>query len=952
MSTEGPNGALSRRQAALALLASGLGFGLSACGRSDEEEIIPYVEKPERITPGVPLRFATTLPLNGYGRGVLAITYEGRPIKLEGNPEHPASQGATDVFAEAEVLSLYDPDRSRVVRQHGHVASWEAFVTMMLPRLRALEGRKGEGLSILTGNVTSPTLLRLIGSVRRRFSAMRWHVHEPIGEDNANAGARLAFGKALTALPRLDRAAVVLALDADPLGPGPDQIRNGREFLQRRTARRKGGAESFMRLYAVEPLMTQTGAKADHRLALSQARLRDMAIALAARLGAGVQAPDLPEKASRFLDAAVADLRSHPGEALVLTAEWQPPEVHALVHWINGQLRAPVDYIEPILPGADDAPAPLAPLLEDLRGGKVDTLLILGANPAYDAPSTFDVAGALRSTTAMTVHHGLHVDETAVLCRWHLPDSHSLEDWSDLRARDGTTSIVQPLIRPLYATRPAAWLFGLMQGNFDLTARDAVRATWQPKIATENFEDWWRQVLHDGVVAGSAAPRVRPPEPVLPQIALSPGGGQGSLTLALRPDPSVWDGRFANNAWLQECPKPLTKLVWGNAAYLAPEELRARRLRDGDVVHLRLGAHSVEAPVAAQNGMAPGVVALTLGYGRTHAGAIGDNLGANAYAIRRADALWYASGLMVEPTGRRTDLASTARIHKLEGEEHELLPVISLEEFRREAAQPPSPSQPPPSLYPDYEYNSYAWAMVIDSARCIGCNACVIACQAENNVPVVGPGEVIWGRDMHWLRVDVYEHGPESDPRPDFQPVPCMHCEQAPCEPVCPVAASVHDGEGLNAQVYNRCIGTRFCQANCPYKVRRFNFFGYANGEEYRNQGSEILTAQRNPQVTVRGRGVMEKCTYCVQRIAAARKAAEKENRGIREGEVVPACAAACPASAILFGDLNRPGSTASALRKEPQHYALLGELGTRPRTTYLKSVRNANPALGQEELP
>lgn len=950
MSTEDPAGAMTRRQAALALLASGLGFGLAACGRSEEEEIIPYVEKPEQVIPGVPLRFATTVSLNGYGRGVLAITYEGRPIKLEGNPEHPASQGATDVFTEATVLSLYDPDRSQAVRQDGRVTSWEAFVTMMLPRLRALEGRKGEGLAILTGNVTSPTLLRLISDTRQRFPAMKWHAHEPIGEDNANAGAKLAFGKPLTALPRIDRAAVVLALDADPLGVGPDQIRNGREFLQRRTARRQGGADSFMRLYAVESLMTLTGVKADHRLAVPPSLVRDLAIALAARLGAGVQAPDLPQDARRFLDAVVADLQLHPGEALVLTGEWQPPEVHALIHWINDRLQAPVEYIEPIGPTGNDAPLPLAPLLDDLRGGRVDTLLILGTNPAYDAPATLDVAEALRSTSALTIHHGLYVDETAMLCRWHLPDSHILEEWSDLRATDGTTSIVQPLIRPLYATRPAAWLFGLMQGNFDLAARDAVRATWQQKVAAEGFEGWWRQALHDGVVAGSAAPQVTPPAPNLPQLAPAPGEGQGGLTLALRPDPNVWDGRFANNAWLQECPKPLTKLVWGNAAYLAPEEMRARRLKDGDVVRLRLGAHSVEAPVAAQNGIAPGVVALTLGYGRSHAGAIGDGLGVNAYAIRQADALWYAPGLVLESTGKHTDLPTTARIHKLEGEEHELLPVISLEEFTHAASKPPSPSKPPPSLYPKQEYNSYAWAMVIDSARCIGCNACVVACQAENNVPVVGPGEVLWGRDMHWLRVDVYEHGPEIDPRPDFQPVPCMHCEQAPCEPVCPVAASVHDGEGLNAQVYNRCIGTRFCEANCPYKVRRFNFFGYADGEEYKNQGAEILTAQRNPQVTVRSRGVMEKCTYCVQRISAARKAAERENREIREGEVVTACAAACPTKAILFGDLNKPNSEVSALRQEPQHYALLGHLGTRPRTTYLKPVRNINPALGQEE--
>ncbi|MFT8244726.1 4Fe-4S dicluster domain-containing protein [Roseomonas sp. BN140053] len=984
---------LSRRQAALALLAAAA--TLSACDRPDEE-IVPYVEQPEQVVPGIPLRFATTLPLNGYGRGVLVTSFEGRPVKVEGNAAHPASGGATDVFAEAAVLSLYDPDRSRAVREGGRISSWEGFRTALRPHLRRLDATRGDGLRLLTGHVTSPTTLRLIAQLRARFPALRWHAHEPIGEENARAGAALAFGRPFAALPRLDRAAVALCLDADPLGPGPDQIRHARGFAARRQARRNGIAR-YSRLYAVEPAMTVTGAKADHRLAASPELVRRFAAALAARLEAGPAAPPaadtppgppgpgqpepeasgpaLPPAAQRFLEAVLADLLAHPGEALVLAGEWQPPEVHALAHRINARLGAPVEYREPV--GPAEPPEALDALVDDLRAGRVDTLVVLGGNPGHDAPAALDFAGALRASGAFAVHLGPYGDETAALCRWHLPESHPLEDWADLRATDGTVSLAQPLIRPLHNTRSVPWLIGVLLGSDEWTARDAVRDTWAATRPAAGFEGWWRRVLHDGVVPDSAAPLVAapalvppasmPPAPVLPApvpptptppgpVPAAPGSSAApavspageAMTLLLRPDASAWDGRFGNNAWLQECPRPLTRQVWGNAAQIAPEEARRLGLEDGEVVRLRLDDRSLEATLMLRPGTAPGVVVLPLGYGRRAAGAIGNGLGADAYALRRPEAPWIAAELVLERTGRRGELLRDRPEHRIEGEEHELFRTLRAAEFARRVADPPPEPERPPAFYASKESDTAAWAMVIDTSLCIGCNACVVACQSENNVPVVGPEEIARGRDMHWLRIDTYDPGPAEAPRPGFQPVPCMHCETAPCEPVCPVAASVHDAEGLNVQVYNRCIGTRFCQANCPYKVRHFNFRGYADGQEYANQGAPVLAAQRNPEVTVRARGVMEKCTYCTQRISAARRAAEREHRELREGEVNTACAAACPSRAIAFGDLRRDGSAVSAWRQEPGHYALLGHLGTRPRTTYLAEVRNPNPALDE----
>ncbi|WP_046868507.1 4Fe-4S dicluster domain-containing protein [Microvirga massiliensis] len=922
-------GRLTRREALQALAAS-VTLAATACSKPDQE-IVPYVRQPERIMPGEPLRFATTLPLAGYGRGVLAISVDGRPIKVEGNPLHPASLGATDVFAEATVLSLYDPDRSRTVRRDNAIVSWEMFLTALAPQLQQLRASGGEGLRLLTGRITSPTLLRQIDGLLRIFPNAVWHAYEPT-DDAGRTGSRIAFGRAFDGLPHLDRADTVLCLDADPLGPGPDQIRLSRGWIDRR----KSG--DLSRVYVLESTPTLTGTKADERRALHPHLIHNTAIAVANALGAGRGTPTLPPEIQAFIAACIDALRSSPRRALVLAGRTLSAEAHALVHWINRQLDAPIDLIEPVDVLFGREPGNLESLREELEGGRVGALVIMGTNPAYDAPA-LSLPNHI-GRVPFTIHLGSWFDETAALCHWHIPESHPLESWSDLRAVDGTASIVQPLIRPLYGTRTAHDLLDAMSGRSDASGYGLVRETWMA-TGLDDFDAFWRTALHDGVLAGSTSRPVMSSEPHVPQI--EPLSAPAGLNIVLQPDPCVWDGRFANNAWLQECPKPVTKQVWGNALGLSPADAVRFRLATGDIVAVEGPAGGTLVPVQISPRHPEGAASLTIGYGRLKAGAIGNGVGADSYHLRAGSADWIIGGVKLTKGSSTHEILTTQNYVQLDRAVADLFPMLTADALAR-GAELPQPS-PFPDFYRDYVYDGPAWAMVIDTAACFGCNACVLACQAENNVPVVGPEEIAQGRMMHWLRVDIYDRGTSEQPKPGFQPVPCMHCEKAPCEPVCPVGASVHDGEGLNVQVYNRCVGTRFCEANCPYKVRRFNFFGYADGQEYANLGAEPLKAQKNPEVTVRTRGVMEKCTYCIQRISRVRRMAERDGRSIADGEIVTACQAACPTRAITFGDLNAE-SQVRRLKRDARHYVLLGDLNTRPRTTYLADVRNPDPKL------
>jgi Fe-S-cluster-containing dehydrogenase component len=930
---------MMNRRAALKLFSSGVTLALASCGRP-AEEIVPYVEMPERLVPGIPLRFASVLSLSGYGRGVIVTSMEGRPIKIDGNPRHPASLGSTDVFAEASVLSLYDPERAKVVRKADQIMPWSAFEAALQGRMVQERTRQGFGLAILTGRVTSPTLVAQIGELRKSLPQMRWHRYEAADDDAARQGAQLAFNQYLTAIPRFADARVALMLDADPIGPGPEQIRFSRDVIDARKAR---SADECLRLYAIEPAWTLTGTLADHRLPLRPELIRNVALGLARAFGATVPDAPLPDEAQNFARVVAADLKSRMGKSLVLAGPRQPAEVHALCHWINGALHAPIDFIAAVDTVATGHVESLRALVDDIHAKKTQTLFIVDANPAYDGPADLNIGDTIASLP-FSAHLGLYDDETAARCTWQLPLSHPLESWSDLRAFDGTASIAQPLIRPLYDTRTAHQIIAFLGGTLTRSTRDLVRSAWRSHAGTGDFEGWWRQTLQDGVVPNTAAAKVAAPAPKLPHIAPAAATTKNAnnFTLVLSPDPSIWDGRMSNNAWLQECPKPFTKEVWGNSLHIAEADGKRLNLVDGDVVRLSAGSETIEAPVILRDRQAEGTIATTLGYGRTRAGAIGNAIGADLYRLRTSQAPWTITNVGLIRTDRTQDIVRTQHHFALEGEAKDLQPRVSLAQINSGHSLFASVDANPPTLYPPQDYDTYKWAMAIDTSACIGCNACVVACQAENNVPVVGPDQVAVGRDMHWLRIDDYV----VDDRPGFSPVPCMHCEHAPCEPVCPVAASIHDSEGLNVQVYNRCVGTRFCESNCPYKVRRFNFFGYADGQEYADLGADILKAVFNPNVTVRARGVMEKCTYCVQRISLARRDAEKENRSIRDGEVVTACQAACPTRAISFGDLNNPKASVRALRHEPHSYALLGDLGTRPRTTYLARVSNPNPEL------
>jgi Fe-S-cluster-containing dehydrogenase component/anaerobic selenocysteine-containing dehydrogenase len=931
-STEPAGNAVDRR-AMLKLFVSGASLALSSCG-PPHEQIVPYVNMPERLVPGIPLQFASALALAGYGRGVIVTSLEGRPVKIEGNPRHPASLGATDVYAEAAVLSLYDPDRSRAPNSAGRIQPWTVFEAALRRQIDQTNGGQGAGLALLTGRVTSPTLITQIAALRVKLPQMKWCRYEPTADDAADAGAMQAFGQPATALPRFADARVALMLDADPLGCGPAQIRFGHDIV---AARRSHIPEDSLRLYVVEPAWTLTGALADHRLPLHPDLIRNVAIAIARALGAALPEADLPQDAAQFAQAVADDLTARHGGALVLAGPRQGADIHALCHWINNELGAPVDFIAPVESGADGQQGSLRSFADELRAQRISTLIMIGVNPAYDAPGDLDFA-ELIGGASFSVHLGLHNDETAPRATWHLPMTHVLESWSDIRAFDGTASIIQPLIRPLYDTRTAHELLALLNGASSVSPYASVRDYWQGTKPSGDFEDWWRQSLQDGVVGNTAAAKMTMSPPSLPQVA--PADGQQSLTLTLAPDPSLFDGSMANNAWLQECPAPFTKQVWGNALHVADTDARAIGIVDGDIVRLSAGERAIETPVIVRPGQAPQTLAATLGRGRTRAGSIGSNIGFDVYPLLRADSPWAVAKVTIKATGKHQNLLLTQHHFTLEGEAEELQPRLTLSELAKGDLGLSRPGGEPPTLYPKAVHDTYEWAMVIDNSACIGCNACVIACQTENNVPIVGPDEIAEGRDMHWLRVDDYV----VDGRPGFSPVPCMHCEHAPCEPVCPVAASIHDSEGLNVQVYNRCIGTRFCQSNCPYKVRRFNFFGYADGEEYRGFRDPIVKAVFNPDVTVRSRGVMEKCTYCVQRISRARRAAEKEHRTVRDGEVITACQAACPTRAIAFGDLANQAARVNALRAEPHAYALLGHLGTRPRTTYLARLHNPNP--------
>lgn len=947
---------VSRRDTLKLMAASAALAGLTACTKLPTEKIVPYAQqRPENFVPGKPLFYATAMPLGGYATGLLVESHMGRPTKVEGNPNHPASLGAADVFAQASVLTLYDPDRAQVVIYNGRIGSWSTFLTSVEQYRADLLRRKGAGLRILTGTVTSPTLADQIKSLLAQFPQAKWHQYEPCSRDTAREGAKQAFGEYVNTVYHFDQADVVVSLDADFLCSGPGALRYAHDFSAKR---RVTGPQSAMnRLYVVESTPTSTGAMADHRLPLRASEVEAFARALAEGLGFKTGAAAAPARVpADWIPALVRDLEKHRGACIVMAGEQQPPIVHALAHAMNDVLASvgkTVTYTSPVEVNPVNQTASLRELVADIQAGQVDTLVILGVNPVYSAPVDLHFAEHLLRVRAR-IHLSLYDDETAELCHWHVPEAHYLEAWSDARAYDGTVSIMQPLISPLYDGKSAHEILAVLAGQEGLSGHDIVRDYWQRQKPGADCEPFWQRSLNDGVAAGTALPA----KPVklsgtFATQAAKAGGSQGAgMEIVLRPDPTVWDGSFANNGWLQELPKPLTKLTWDNAALVSPATALKLGVVNGDVLKLRSREQEVDAPVWITPGQADDSLTVHLGYGRRRAGRVGTGVGFNAYKLRASERPWISS-VEQQKTGGNYPLVSTQHHHIMgkEGEQVEeesvaarlrsLVRVATLEKFRQEPDFAREESgEKAPSLYPGYKYDGNAWGMAIDLNSCIGCNACVVACQSENNIPVVGKDQVARGREMHWIRVDTYFHGGLKNPETYNEVVLCMQCENAPCEYVCPVAATVHSPEGLNEMVYNRCVGTRYCSNNCPYKVRRFNFKLYADWT------TPSLEALRNPDVTVRSRGVMEKCTYCIQRINTAKIAAEKEDREVRDGEILTACQQTCPTQAIVFGNINDRNSRVAKLKAQSRNYGLLTDLNTRPRTTYLAKLRNPNPEI------
>jgi molybdopterin-containing oxidoreductase family iron-sulfur binding subunit len=1037
--------------------------GLTGCTKQPLEKIIPYVRQPEQLIPGKPLFFATAVTHGGVATGVLAESHQGRPTKLEGNPDHPASRGAADYFTQAAVLGLYDPDRSQEIVHNGRNGTWSALASQMGETVRTLAG--GQGLRILTGTVTSPTLADQIQAILKAHPNARWHRWEPAGPHQTRAAAVAAFGRPLDTRYDFTKAKVVLSLGADVFCEGAAGVRYARDFADGR--RVHAHRDTMTRFYTVESAPVGASSLADHRLQLPPAQVEGFVLALAQELGVAAGAAPLADaKARTWVQEVAQDLQANRGASLVVGDEYLSPAAQVLVHAVNGKLGnvgATVFYQEPVEADPVDHVQSLAALVRDMAAGQVSALLILdGVNPMYTAPADLPFKEAFEKVS-LRIHHGLYLDETALHCHWHVPAAHELESWGDARSFDGTVSIQQPLIEPLYGGKTAGEVLAALLGNQpDATGYDLVRQYWTSRLpglaaglaeaardtsgggsnaalfgmggpfpgapgigggappaaappagqpqtaaviapvaavapvtpapgnpapgsgtsapssavaaapagaASAAFERAWREALHAGLIPDTAA---RPATAALNGGAVQQAAAQvqaalaaakpGDITLLLRPDPTIWDGRYASNVWLQEVPKPVTKLVWDNALVLGPKTAARLKLTFHDTAEISLAGRTVKkVAVWVLPGIAEDTAVLTLGYGREHAGK-GTGLGFNAYPLRTSTALWGGPGLAVKSLGEQLILACTQNHHAMRGiivhedeeaaqqaEARHVIRTATLAELQanpnliKEDREAPSAEE---TLYPNRRYDGHAWGMAIDLSVCTGCSACIVACQAENNIPSVGKEQVLARREMHWLRVDRYFAGDLEEPTLHYQPLPCMQCENAPCEVVCPVAATTHSDEGLNDMVYNRCVGTRYCSNNCPYKVRRFNFLRYSDKD------TPVLELLNNPDVTVRMRGVMEKCTYCVQRIEAAKIQSKVDRQPIPPSWIQTACQQTCPTGAIVFGDLNNAESEAAKLKADPLNYGLLEDINTRPRTTYLAKLSNPNPAIAGPVKP
>ena len=981
--------AVSRRGFLKVMGASLALAGLAGCTKQPDEPIYPYIRQPEDLVLGRPMYFATAHPFPTGAIPVLVKSDAFRPIKLEGNPDHPMSKGKSDAITQGTLLDLYDPDRSHEVLYKGFADEFGHFQQQLLAAVKASQG--GQGIYFLSETITSPTLAAQWQEVQKTYPQAKLVQWDPINQDSSRAASKAAFGSYTDAQYKLEDADIIVSLDADFLGgiAHPGFLPIAAAYAERHRFDAEEPNKPMNRLYVIESMPTVTGFKAEHRLALKPSEIAGFANALAGGGSGSFSNPD----AAAFLASLTKDLQAAGGKVVVIPGEQASPAVHAAAYKLNQSLGAvgkTVVYTETVLPMPTEQLNDLKALVADMNAGKVQWLVVLGANPIYNAPADLDFASAFNKV-AVTAHLGNMADETGRISTWHINKAHYLESWSDARAYDGTLTILQPMIDPLYGGKSAHDVLQGLVENGQNSAYDAVAANAKTYIKGD-FNAGWRKALHDGWVEGTAfTPKSGAPGAGV--AAATAPTGAGGLEIAFRNDPSLFDGRFANVGWLQELPKQVTSMSWDNAALLSLNTLQKLDIAENEAIELELNGRKVIAPVLAVPGHPDDVVTVYLGHGRTDAGRVGSGVGFNAYTLRTSDAPLGTSGLKVTKGKGTYDLCVT-KVHSIEhrgayaqhdlqhilddkkgtyslpGHEAQERAIIRYATVTEAKATPDFAHEGSKETLTDkvgygplgetpgkndsmfgwawhYDHKDestqqmqYKWGMSIDLNSCVGCNACIVACYAENNIAVVGREQVKIGRNMQWLRIDTYFEGDLHAPKAHFQPMACQHCENAGCEQVCPVGATVHTPEGINTMVYNRCVGTRYCSNNCPYKVRRFNFLLYSDYD------TESLKFMRNPDVTVRSRGVMEKCSYCIQRIEYAKIDADKENRAVRDGEIVTACQQSCPTDAIIFGNLNDPNSKVAKRKKQERDYPVLADLNFAPRTTYVAGVINPNPEL------
>ena len=999
----GRRGLLGAMAATMALV------GAEGC-RRPVEKVVPYTRMPEDVIPGVPAHYATVLQRRGDAVGLVVESHEARPTKIEGNESHPASLGAADLVTQATILDLYDPERSTIPRKSGEAASWDDFEREFGARLAHHAGDQGTRLRVLMQPTISPTTIRMRAELAQRFPKARVHTWSAVSDSNVHEGVRIAIGQRANPLYSYDRARIIVSLDADFLQTESGAVVASKHFAAGR--RMRSSRDAMNRLYVVEPSRTTTGGNADHRLRLPAAGIEGYACALALELGKANQdvggglalgeletvvrksarADRIPPK---WLSAVARELLSNRRKSILVAGSRQPATVHALVHALNGLLGnfgSTVSYAPVADPDEIDSTMDVKDLADAMGAGRVESLVVLGGNPVYDAPADLAFGDVLRKVP-FSAHLSLYFDETSSACTWHLPQAHDYESWGDASSLDGSVALQQPLLSPLYGGRSAIELLGWMANAPDQNAYEAVRATARETILAghhlsgcapfnelgkadcqnsegkparalmSDIEREWARALAVGVLRrgqpalGTPAVRMGDVAAAIGRLAPPASEAPGTLEVTFAPCPKMVDGRHANNTWLQEMPDPVTKLVWDNAAIVSPATARELGVANKDMLKIVADDRSIVAAAWIVPGQADRSIALTLGWGRTKVGRIGNGRGFDAYPLRTTGSMGFVVGVHVTKTGDPPYFFAQTQEHD-SAEGRPIALEATLEDYRNRPNFPELDAPPPRSLplWSQQDYSAgHQWGMSIDLNACTGCNACVIACMSENNVPVVGKREVWRGRSMHWLRIDRYYvenaavGASADDPLVANQPVMCVHCEEAPCENVCPVNATTHGPEGLNEMAYNRCIGTRYCANNCPYKVRKFNYLNWHNDSVWKETGGlpETMQMQQNPNVTVRFRGVMEKCTYCVQRIQSAKIRSKRENRSLRDGEIRSACQQTCPADAIVFGDLNDPHSAVTRWSRTDRRYGLLADLGTRPRTTHLGKIRNPNPEMG-----